>query len=76
MTLPRMYALFLALSLFHFGNAYADLPEKNEGLIGEIRLSLLTETQFQGLYGKEWVLMDGHSIEGKELAKYFAVSNS
>ncbi len=41
----------------------------NEGFIGEIRYSILDELQFQRLYGTNWVLMAGQSIEESELAR-------
>lgn len=43
------------------------IPEKDTGNIGEIRYSILTEEQFQKIYGKEWILMDGRDIREEEL---------
>ena len=36
--------------------------------LGEIKFSLLTEAQFQNLYGKNWVLMKGQTIQNSDLA--------
>ncbi|CAG8456515.1 44426_t:CDS:2 [Gigaspora margarita] len=41
------------------------------GRLGEIRYSILNQEQFQELYGKEWILMDGSSIFGSDLEKKF-----
>ncbi|CAG8456529.1 44427_t:CDS:2 [Gigaspora margarita] len=41
------------------------------GRLGEIRYSILNQEQFQELYGKEWILMDGSSILGSDLEKKF-----
>ena len=38
---------------------------KNEGRLGEIRYSILPLEEFQKLYGKSWVLMDGSCIAEK-----------
>ena len=40
-------------------------------MLGEIRYSILTLEQFQKLYGKGWILMDGSSIIGSDLEKKF-----
>src|SRR6266540_3115535 len=40
-------------------------------MLGEIRYSILTPEQFQSLYGKGWILMDGSSIIGSDLEKTF-----
>ncbi|CAG8720098.1 19086_t:CDS:2, partial [Dentiscutata erythropus] len=42
-----------------------------EGKLGEIRYSILNKEQFQELYGKEWILMDGSSISGSDLERRF-----
>lgn len=42
-------------------------PEKDTGNIGEIRYSILNAQQFQRIYGREWILMDGRDIRGEEL---------
>ena len=36
--------------------------------VGEVKQSILTEAQFQSLYGDTWVLMDGRDITGSDLA--------
>ncbi|CAG8688651.1 14198_t:CDS:2, partial [Racocetra persica] len=41
------------------------------GMLGEIRYSILNQNQFQELYGKEWILMDGSSILGSDLERKF-----
>ena len=50
---------------------WSDLPEKDEGGLGEIRYSILTPQQFQAMNGKGWVLMDGSTIKGSDLEKEF-----
>jgi hypothetical protein len=47
--------------------AWAALPASGSS-IGDIRQSLLTESQFQALNGAGWVLLDGRSISGSALA--------
>ncbi len=51
------------------------LPEDFEGLdvfsVGEVRTSILSEPDFQGLNGREWVLMDGRRVApSEEIAPY------
>lgn len=49
--------------------AHADdeiIAEKNEGLIGEVRYSLLSEEKFQRLYGSAWVLMKGQELQKED----------
>lgn len=36
--------------------------------IGDVKISILTEAQFQSIHGNCWALMDGRSIAGKDLA--------
>jgi hypothetical protein len=36
--------------------------------VGEVKQSILTEAQFQSLYGDTWVLMDGRDVTGSDLA--------
>ena len=47
------------------------LPLKDEGLLGEVRMSILTETEFRRIYGPEWVLMKGQTIQDSDLALQF-----
>jgi hypothetical protein len=47
------------------------IAEKDEGLLGEIRYSILSPKQFETLYGPGWVLMDGRRIPGSELEQQF-----
>jgi hypothetical protein len=68
------FVIFLLLSnlvIFNLANAEGPLPEKDEGLLGEIRMSLLTESEFQSIYGTDWELMKGQSIEKSDLAVSF-----
>ena len=43
--------------------------------IGEVKTSVLTEAQFQGLYGTCWVQMIGQDISGSDLATLTGISN-
>jgi hypothetical protein len=45
------------------------------GMIGEIRYSLLTQEQFQEIYGPEWILLNGSSITTTDLHRNFGWSN-
>ncbi|MEO5968855.1 MAG: hypothetical protein ABIQ95_02925 [Bdellovibrionia bacterium] len=59
------------LVILNRANAKGPLPEKDEGLLGEIRMSLLTEPEFQSIYGTDWELMRGQPIEKSDLALTF-----
>src|SRR5690349_6825897 len=64
--------LFILLYLSTLlSSAHASVPYKDEGMLGEIRYSILTVKQFQKLYGNEWVLMDGSSIQNSDLHNKF-----
>ena len=52
-----LFILILSFFLFNSPPSSAD-----EGHIGEIRYSILTEPQFQEIYGPEWELMKGQVI--------------
>lgn len=43
--------------------------------IGEIKTSILTQTQFQGLYGSCWVQMTGQDISGSDLASLTGITS-
>jgi hypothetical protein len=47
----------------------------SKGYLGEIRSSLLTEPQFQAIAGTNWVLMDGRSVAGSDLATLTGFTN-
>jgi hypothetical protein len=55
----------------NLASAAPHLPLKDEGLLGEVRMSILTETEFRRIYGEEWVLMNGQTIQGSDLALQF-----
>lgn len=50
-------SLFLSFLLFN-----AHVSRADEGHVGEVRYSILTEPQFQEIYGPEWELMKGQAI--------------
>jgi hypothetical protein len=43
------------------------------GRLGDIKQSILPEDEFQRRHGTEWVLMDGRSIEGSDLAEVLGI---
>ncbi len=48
---------------------------QNQGKVGEIKYSLLTERQFQRRYGTSWVLLDGRSVVGSDYAQVLGQSS-
>lgn len=43
--------------------------------IGDVKTSILTEVEFQSLYGTTWALMDGRNIAGSDLAVLTGLSS-
>lgn len=70
--IKSIWILFFSIFLTSFAFAEA---EKDEGLIGEVRHSILSPDQFRGLYGNEWILMDGSPIPESDLQKEFGWSH-
>lgn len=56
-------------SLKYSGSDWSFQKESNGGYVGEIAVSPLTESEFQGQKGSDWVLADGRNIQGSELSK-------
>jgi hypothetical protein len=56
-----------------FGVLFLSPVYASEGHVGEIRYSILTELQFQNIYGREWELMRGQRIPDRSdlLALFF-----
>src|SRR5689334_21752121 len=66
--------LVVAIEIFHGVQAHA-MAEKDEGLLGEVRYSILDEPTFQKLYGVEGILMDGRNISGTDLHRLVNVTS-
>lgn len=68
--------LMIYLSLFFPFSGFSAWSNHSEGHVGEIRYSILTEEQFQELYGREWELMNGQPLDsGSKLRALWGKGN-
>ena len=51
-----------------------EIVELDVARTGDIKYSLLTETQYQAKFGTDWVLIDGGSITGTDLAALYGTT--
>jgi len=52
----------------------AQTPLQPVGALGSVQFSILTQTQFQAVYGTGWVLCQGQSISGSALASLTGIT--
>lgn len=66
--------LFLSALIVQFGSVTSSLA--NDGHVGEIRYSMLSEDQFRRLYGTEWEILRGQAVpQDSELRDYWVSEN-
>jgi len=67
---PKLARIVLDTSTFkvYIGNGFVWKSIASETALGDIRSSILTETQFQIENGSEWIIADGRDITGSDLA--------
>ena len=53
---------------------FDEVIELDRARAGEVKFSFLTEAQFQAKYGVDWVLIDGGSIAGTDLASLYGAT--
>src|SRR5690606_17065843 len=59
-------SILLGCSIFILNLASYQLAHANSYQIGDVKISMLPEKQFQELHGEEWVLMDGKTVLDKD----------
>lgn len=76
--MKKYIAIFICLiALLSSSHVVNSQYENNKELyqVGEIKISLLEQDEFEALYGKSWVLMDGRDISKTEFASLSSMSN-